>query len=97
MPLKIQETRDLLQKFDFKKLFIEELGWSNPPAAKAISSQVKGFSYQRTPIAQLAGVMVFEITSENQPIPDAPIRAAIWKQISQASHRISRKSVGLEI
>ena len=27
MPLKFEHTRALLQSFDFKALFIEELGW----------------------------------------------------------------------
>ena len=30
MALNIENTRTLLQGFDFKTLFIEELGWNNP-------------------------------------------------------------------
>jgi hypothetical protein len=29
MPLNLERTRRLLQSFDFKTLFIEELGWEN--------------------------------------------------------------------
>jgi hypothetical protein len=32
MPLNFSQTRDLLHGFNFKDLFIEQLGWSNPPA-----------------------------------------------------------------
>jgi hypothetical protein len=35
--LNIQKTRDLLQQFEFGKLFIEELGWSQPKMRRPIS------------------------------------------------------------
>ena len=45
-------------------LFIEELGWSKPPSrASPWLRQGKDVNhFTRTPIAQLAGVVVFEVT-----------------------------------
>ena len=36
MPLNITSTRDHLQKFEFARLFIDELGWSNPSSGKSV-------------------------------------------------------------
>ena len=32
MPLIFTTARDLLNEFDFHKLFVQQLGWSNPPS-----------------------------------------------------------------
>ena len=34
MPIHFERTRDRLKQFDFQRLFVEELGWSNPPRRK---------------------------------------------------------------
>jgi hypothetical protein len=41
MSLNITSTRDRLQKFEFARLFIEELGWSNPKSRNAVKAEVK--------------------------------------------------------
>jgi len=69
--LNIQRTRDLLQKFDFRSLFIEELGWSRVASRKAISWQKNDAQGERVMIAQLAGVAVFEVTTADGVIPNA--------------------------
>ena len=30
MPLNLSRTRQLLQRFEFRQLFVDELGWNNP-------------------------------------------------------------------
>jgi|GEM_PF-171079 len=85
MSLNLSRTRELLQSFDFGKLFVEELGWSNPTSSKAVNEEIKGSSFQRKQIAQLAGVAVFEVSTEG-PIPDGKTRAAISKEISKLHH-----------
>jgi hypothetical protein len=85
--LDLSRARDLLQTFDFKRLFVEELGWSQPsdprPGAWA---GVDGTEFQRRAIAQLAGVVVFELTAENGAIPDAKARLAAHTEISKLHH-----------
>lgn len=89
MPLNRNHVRDLLQSFDFRRLFIEELGWSNPSSNKPANLSVNGHEYLRRPIAQMSGVTVFEITSADPThagIPDAKERAAIYKAVAALSH-----------
>jgi hypothetical protein len=82
MPINPARTRDLLQALDFTTLFIEELGWSHPPARNTLPFHAGDTTYTRKPIAQLAGVTVFEITTPDGTIPDASARAAIHKHVS---------------
>jgi hypothetical protein len=84
--LNIPRTRDLLQQFDFKRLFIEELGWSQPTTRQPVSMDFDGTRFERQQIAQLSGVVVFEVTSSESRIPDAKTRAAIHKEVSRLYH-----------
>ena len=78
--------RKLLCDFAFEQLFIEELGWSNPMARQEVSFSVKDQAFTRCPIAQLAGVMVLEIKSDDGSIPNTKTRGAIHKNISAHHH-----------
>ena len=53
MALNLQKTRQYLQDFDFHKLFINELGWNNPPfAIKPADAVTKGgVRFRRSPVA----------------------------------------------
>jgi hypothetical protein len=84
--LNIESTRDLLQRFDFKSLFIEELGWSQPASKQAVTFSHENVSYERRQIAQLSGVAVFEIHSTDGRMPDAKARAALHKEVSRHHH-----------
>jgi hypothetical protein len=61
--LDFNRTRQYLQAFDFKTLFIEELGWSRPTSKQPMKFTVEDQAFTRTPIAELGGVPVFEITA----------------------------------
>ncbi len=78
----ITRSRKLLQQFDFHTLFIEELGWEQPGQSRPDRIEVEGLGYERRQIAQLAGVVVFELTAEAGQIPEAKARAAVQKQIT---------------
>ena len=84
--LNILRTRDLLQKFDFSTLFIEELGWSRPATRKAETWASNGTEFERRQLAELSGVVVFEVTSRDGVIPNAKVRAAIHKEIAKLHH-----------
>jgi len=85
MPLNIQQARQLIQDFDFSNLFIRELGWSNPTSHKAASLSVGDETYSRQQIAQLLGVVVFEISSPSGQIPNSNQRLTIYREIVQIS------------
>lgn len=55
MKLDITKVRNLLQEFDFKAIFIEELGWSQPPQGKATPFVSDGSEYEVRQIARLSG------------------------------------------
>lgn len=86
MSFDLNRARKHLNDFEFSRLFIEELGWSNPSNRQAVPFEVKKEKFSRVPIAELSGVAVFEIPSERGAIPDAKTRAAVYKEVSAHHH-----------
>ena len=86
MALNLEKARKCLANFDFAKLFIEELGWSQPSSRQAVLMDCKGVPFTRRQIAQLAGVVVLEISAQDGQIPEAKLRAAVHKEISSLHH-----------
>jgi len=82
--INLSKTRDAIQAFDFKSLFINELGWNNPLQIQARSLNVNETDYQIKPIATLGGVVVFAISGAI--VPTAQNRAEIQRQISALHH-----------
>jgi hypothetical protein len=74
--------KECLQNFDFKRLFVEELGWSLPSSKNAATFEAKGVSYTRREIAQLGGIPALEITASDGIIPDSKTRASVHGEIS---------------
>src|SRR5947209_6741642 len=86
MPIDFTRTRERLKDFDFHRLFVEELGWSQPSTTVPVETKLDGALFTRRQISQLAGVAVFEVTAHEGGIPDARVRAAIHKDISGGHH-----------
>ena len=84
MPLIFTQARDLLNDFKFCQLFVQQLGWSNPPSPNPVAMNIKDIAVTRRQIADLSGVGVYEI--ESPTIPDAKIRSAIHREISQIQY-----------
>lgn len=84
--LAISRTRSLLQKFEFKTLFIEELGWSQPSNRRSVSLTHDGSEFEIIQIAELAGVVVLEITARDGSIPNAKVRVGLYKSIAKQHH-----------
>jgi hypothetical protein len=83
MSINIKSTGKRLEAFEFQQLFVEELGWSRPSGLRPETWSCKGLSVTRTPIATLAGVVVFEVTTADGLIPDEQGRAAIYADIAR--------------
>ncbi|MDF1546629.1 MAG: putative DNA binding domain-containing protein, partial [Bacteroidales bacterium] len=79
--INIESTRSKLQNFQFKQIFIEELGWSNPENSFPVNEQVKELIFTRTAIAELSGAVVFEIQVPEGNIPAKNERLQIAKYI----------------
>ncbi len=82
--LNLIKTRDAIQAFDFKSLFINELGWNNPHQIQSRSVSINETDYQIKPIATLGSVVVFEISGDI--FPTAQIRADIRHKITALHH-----------
>jgi hypothetical protein len=86
MSIDFTRTRERLKDFDFHRLFVEELGWSQPSTKAPTEMKVNNVIFARRQISQLAGIAVFEVTAQAGGIPDAKTRAAIHKEISSTHH-----------
>lgn len=88
MSIRFDDVRGRLQGFDFGGLFIENLGWAHPPSAekKWRPFQVKADAYERRAVAELGGVMVFEVRSPKGRIPDADRRKDVFREIAKQFH-----------
>lgn len=83
--LDLVRVRERLQSFDFQNLFVEELGWSRPKG-RTEEAEIGGVRYRKTPIAELAGVVVLEIQAPDGDIPLAAERATVLREISRLHH-----------
>ena len=85
MPPTLKESRQLLQDFEFNKLFVQKLGWDNLSSHKTVSLEIEGETYSRKAIAQLLGVVVYEIIADSGNIPNSAERLTIYREIVQIS------------
>ncbi|MFZ4828993.1 MAG: ATP-binding protein, partial [Phototrophicaceae bacterium] len=89
MPINRANVRKHLHSFDFRTLFIEEMGWEHVPTnSRPLIHTVEDSSYHCRPIAQMSGVSVFEVYSAESvsKLPDAKTRRAIHDHIQKLSH-----------
>ncbi|HYU35947.1 MAG TPA: RNA-binding domain-containing protein [Thermoanaerobaculia bacterium] len=82
--LNAQRTREILQEFDFRRLFVDELGWSQAASPKPRSWNVKGQEYQGREIAHLGGVVVLELSAGDGAVPEARVRLSVHREVAKA-------------
>ena len=74
-----------LRDFNFRQLFIEELGWDNPPAATAVT--VDGQRYALTAIAHKRGMVAYHCPAPaGARIPEYALRRKIEQQVTKSAH-----------
>jgi hypothetical protein len=86
MTVNIEQVRTYLQTFDFKRLFVEELGWSSPVAKQPESLDYEGVSFEARHLAELSGVVVLEVSAADGVMPVSKARAALHKEIAKRYH-----------
>lgn len=79
MSLDRERTTQYLRAADFRKLFIEELGWDNPVSRQGEIINAEGHNYTLLPVAEKRGVRIFRC----ETIPDRPIRQRIEREITK--------------
>jgi len=83
LQLNIENARQFIQAFEFKTLFVEELGWENAKNKKPVPFLIKDKVFTRTAIAELSGAMVFEVTASDSHIPASDFRDLVSKEIQK--------------
>lgn len=81
MPIDTRRARELLQKLDLKRLFVEELNWANP-SSSPVNIQHGDHRYRLTPQADGGGMVLFTVDNcPGEGLPDRSTRLAIHKQL----------------
>lgn len=85
MNINVDRLRKQLHAFDFRKLFINELGWDKANTDATV--QVDGQDYCLQAVAQKRGLVVFHCpTPAGQPFPDYAIRRKIDAKARKTFH-----------
>jgi hypothetical protein len=85
VPPNASRVRQLLRDFDFRNLFVQELGWDKHAARLPVV--VDGKTYHLHTIAEKHGFQVFECpASDGGSIPDYSTRAKIERQVAKFAH-----------
>lgn len=85
MPLDLNRTRQHLKRFDFKALFIEEMGWDR--LAQTLDVRVEDDKFQLRAVAQKRGFVAFVCDAlADGRIPDYATRRKIETQVAKSVH-----------
>ena len=86
MNIDTSRVRDCLKRFDFKNLFVEELGW-NICNNRPVDVQVDTQTFCLTPFAEQGGMVIYVGESpEDGTIPPSNIRRVIETRITKLTH-----------
>ncbi|MBF2057248.1 MAG: Eco57I restriction-modification methylase domain-containing protein [Cyanobacterium sp. T60_A2020_053] len=86
MKINRQKVTQYLEKFNFKSLFIEELGWDYPQDKTDKYITVENEVFTLTPLAYKRNFYVFLCLLENQSIPLSATLKKIDKEITKYSY-----------
>jgi hypothetical protein len=86
MTINFRRARSYLEQFEFRDMFIEELGW-NMARGRAIPLAIDGDRYHLSPAAELGGVVVYQCeTATGTDFPDSNRRRKIEKDVAKLTH-----------
>ncbi len=83
-PLNRDAIRQLLEAFDLRTLFIEELGWDYGGADTTATVADKTFRLEA--IAQKRGLVAYQCITAGRAMLDYPTRQKIERQVAKATH-----------
>ena len=85
MAINKENVRSLLRQFEFRTLFIEELGWDNYETVHRIKIQDKYFTLEA--VAEKRGVQIFVCQPDaDGQIPAYPLRRKIDNELRKLAH-----------
>ena len=86
MQINDQRTRQYLKQFNFRRLFVNELGWDHH--RQTLNVSVGENEYTLTAIAEKCGMVVFECQANTTEggIPESKIRRKIQQEVAKSVH-----------
>ena len=86
MQINVQRTRQYLKQFNFRRLFVNELGWDHH--RQTLNVSVGENEYTLTAIAEKCGMVVFECQANTTEggIPESKIRRKIQQEVAKSVH-----------
>lgn len=85
MPINPAHARELVREFDFRRLFIEELGWDQHNASLAIP--IDGREVALAAVAEKRGMVAYQCPAPSgERLPDYGIRRKIEHQVAKTAH-----------
>ncbi|HEY7329313.1 MAG TPA: DNA methyltransferase [Gemmataceae bacterium] len=85
MSLNVEAVRRCLKEFDFRTLFVQELGWDRHSANLTVAVDSK--TYELHALAEKRGFQVFECPPGiSGTVPDHPTRSKIERQVAKSAH-----------
>lgn len=86
MQINVERTRRHLQRFNFRPLFIEELGWDHH--RQTLDVEAGESRYILTAVAEKRGMVVFECQTDatESGIPDSQTRRKIQREVAKSVH-----------
>jgi hypothetical protein len=87
MTINYRRARGYLERFDFRGLFVEELGWAKA-TGHPVTLPVNGADFRLTPLAAMSSVRVFACESADTEggLPDRNLRARIEREAVKLAH-----------
>ena len=82
MAIRSEQVRQAVQDFDFQRLFIDELGWDNPPTSQSV--EVGDRSYDLEAAAEKSGLVAY--VCRNVDVPERAVRMKIERQVAKQTH-----------
>ncbi len=83
MKLDLQRARVALQAFDFRKLFIEELGWANY-TGKPFEIRTDDHVCKLVPIAEQGGMVIYEGQPvDNDSLAPSHVRKTVDREVAK--------------
>ena len=82
MVFRAEQVRQAIQDFDLDRLFLEELGWDNPPANQSV--EVEDRPHELHAVAEKSHVAAYLYRAHR--IPDRAIRMKIERALAKKAH-----------
>ena len=82
MAFRSEQVRQAVHDFDFRRLFIEELGWDNPPGSQSVEVGDRGYDLEA--VAEKSGLVAY--VCRNADVPERAVRMKIERQLAKQVH-----------